>query len=651
MAEVDTPLFARIEELAARAAEDVGAERAISAEVSGVRAEMAALRADMARLAETLTSGLQAQTARLDGELRGPLEARLAALEDSLEGVAERLESFARDDANATAERLSTLTRGQADLRVLVADQSTNLAATLLEAQSVSSAAVVGRVEEAIGGLTGSVREAIDAFAGSVEHSLVALGGSVGTALAEARDAHHDHLDEISGSFDAGMEKVTTGHTQLATRLTEQAATLGATRADVTAAIESLNSDIAASLEASAVAAKKVLEDNDRTAASRIAEIKRGGDVASAAIDSLATKVASIAKTSAETQTMVGKLDEGWREVAQAVVERASEAAAAELDEFRERVGRELESVRGSLGQTIAAVVESRTELDAGTRRLDASGQALLQYLAERDLVLEEERDRILRDVLDEFAKGLDAKSRKHLSMRVSEAMDRSRDARDADRYRKTKAGAPVPDPVPLVVAPVTPVRVARTTSPPAGEVTRPAPRERLARPAKPATSVRAAKPAKPAEPVKATKPAKPAPAKPAPTKAAPTKAAPTKAAKPAAGRPDAPTEPAATPAQLAKAATAKQIETAKSEGAPDGATAGTQAATGVRKGRATVDSMPTVSSPSSAIDAAAGEGTGVAHPQQPAETESGAAVGAAAEAFAAATASRRRFGGRRPRS
>ena len=94
VSEVETPLLARIEALAARAADDVQAERAAADEVAAVRSDLSSLRADVARLAETLTGGLQAQASRFEGEVRGPLESRLAALEDTLDGVAERLESF-----------------------------------------------------------------------------------------------------------------------------------------------------------------------------------------------------------------------------------------------------------------------------------------------------------------------------------------------------------------------------------------------------------------------------------------------------------------------------------------------------------------------------------------------------------------------------
>ena len=700
VSEVETPLFARIEALAAQAADDVQADRAVADEVAAVRSEMSSLRADVARLTETLTGGLQAQASRFEGEVRGPLESRLAALEDTLDGVAERLESFARDGASTTADRLSMLARdiaglgstvsaGNAELRTFVADRSADSAATLLEAQSTGSSSVVGRVEEAVGGLTGSVREAIDAFAGSVERSLTALGSSVGTALAEARDAHHDHLDEVSGYLDAAMEKAMAGQAELAGLLKEQSTAMAATRTelsgavttsrgDVTKAVDGLRQEVAtaltasqsaveaslaasqrqivAALDTSGKAVKKSLDDNDRTAASRIAEVKRGVDVTSTALDSMATKVTAIAKAGAENSALLGKLDEGWREVAEAVIEESRAAAAAELDEFRTRVGRDLESLRESLRETTATVVDSRSELDAGSQRLDAAGRALLQYLAERDEALEEERDRILRDVLDEFGKGLDGKSRKHLTMRVSEALDRTRDARDAERYRTSKSGAPAPAPVPIVVAavaaaPVAPARQAlgKADALPAVESRRvqppPAPRPAGATRAPADSSAKSARPVKPAKPAKPAKAATPARAatsvKPAPA------AKPAKPAKPA---------KAARPAEPVKAAKPAKVGAPAAEPVKRSTPGASEPAAPVtRKGRATVDAMPTVVSPSSAIDAATGDGAGFARPTgetaDDAATQSANPAGGAVDAFAAAAASRRRFGGRRPRS
>ncbi len=614
MSEVETtPLFARIEELAARAANEVEAELSLASEVYAVRSELSAL------------------AGRLDGDVRSPLEARLAALEDSLDGVAERLEAFARDGASTTAERLAMLTKDvekvsravaarDTELRALIAEQMNGLrtagserdaglrnyiaervAESATPIQDVQSA-VVPPVEAAVSGLTGSVREAIDAFAGSVEASLTALGGSVGSALAEARDAHHDHLDEVSGYLDTAMETVTAGQAQVTAKLGAQGTALD--------------------------------------------EMRLGVAVTNTAIDGLASKVAAIAKTATDNTMAVNKLGAGLAEVAKQVVKEAHAAAAAEVSTFRERMELEISGLREQMRVTAATVIDSRQELDEGTQRLESTGHALLAYLGQRDLVLEEERDRLLRDVLDEFAKGLDAKSRKHLSARVGEALERSRDARDADRYRKSRSETEAP-PVPLVVsAPASRPRPAREAPAATGLMRPPAP---PAAPAAAPAPAKAAKPAKPAAKASGTpaRPTKAAAAKPAKATAPPAKAttktatkvakAPAKsAAKPAAkGRATATrsTAPAAAPDEPAPGATEPLAPIASAPPPPP------------RRARASVDAMPAVASPSSAIDAATGDDAGGF------DDPTGVSGAAAVDAFTAAASARRRpFGGRRSR-
>lgn len=600
MSEVETsPLLARIEEIAARAAQDVEAELSLASEVYAVRA-------DVSRLA-----------ARLDGELRSPLEARLAALEDSLEGVAERLEAFARDGASVTTERLTALGRDLAEVRsaiatgggemqTLISERTADSAAELLEAQRSG----VTRVDAAVSALTLSVRESMAALSGSVEASLTALGGSIGAALAEARDAHHDHLDEISGFLDTATEGITSGQSTQSVKLAAQGTLLD--------------------------------------------ELRLGVAVTNTAIDGLASKVAAIGKTAADNGTTLARIGAGLSDVTKQVVKEAQAAAAAEVEAFRTKMDQEIRDLRETLQATAATVVDSRQELVEGTHRLETAGQALLQYLGERDLSLEEERDRLLRDILDEFAKGLDSKSRKHLSARVGEALERSRDARDADRYRRTRAGEQAV-PVPLVVSaepdsPGSERPVATGLMRPADQQRASAPARSAKPPVKRASSAPATVPATRATPSRgaakpAAKPAVKAAAKPA-VKAAGA-AAPKAASKSGAPKAKKPASPVA-PKPAAEKARPKPKSAASAErdaSAPAPAAsepAAPVAAVGspaARRPRAAVDTMPEVASPSSAIDAAAGE-------------EDGVPAGTAVDAFTAASSSRRRpFGGRRSRS
>jgi hypothetical protein len=131
------------------------------------------------------------------------------------------------------------------------------------------------------------------------------------------------------------------------------------------------------------------------------------------------------------------------------------EGFGAELSSLRHDLADALDEVRGQVESTVAEMSRSVTgqvaairgvtgTLGGGTERLVGAGQALLAYLGERDQWLERERDRVLHDVLDEFAQGLSGRGRRSLSSRMRTVVDRRRDARDAERFRQTEAGTTV---------------------------------------------------------------------------------------------------------------------------------------------------------------------------------------------------------------
>jgi len=194
----------------------------------------------------------------------------------------------------------------------------------------------------------------------------------------------------------------------------------------------------------------------------------------------------------------------------------------------------------GSLAGQVAAIADVTGTLGGGTDRLVGAGQALLAYLAERDRWLERERDRMLHEVLDEFAQGLSAKERRAVSSRVGEALDRRRDARDAGRFRRTEADKPAIE-IPAVPTEITelskPIEAPKPAKPAASTTTADvAPKtavgalraaKKTADNAAPAAASSAPAAAKKTATARKTAPAKKvAPAKKAPAKAAAKKAA-----------------------------------------------------------------------------------------------------------------------------
>jgi hypothetical protein len=129
-----------------------------------------------------------------------------------------------------------------------------------------------------------------------------------------------------------------------------------------------------------------------------------------------------------------------------ATLEAHGAAAHSVLEAVQAEVKSGLTEISRSLTGQFAAIRGVTGTLGGGTDRLVGAGQALLAYLGERDRWLERERDRVLHEVLDEFAEGLSGRGRRSLTSRMRNVVDRRRDARDAERFRQTEAETMVID-------------------------------------------------------------------------------------------------------------------------------------------------------------------------------------------------------------
>jgi hypothetical protein len=131
-------------------------------------------------------------------------------------------------------------------------------------------------------------------------------------------------------------------------------------------------------------------------------------------------------------------------------LEQHGAAASSVLEGVQAEVKSGLAEMSRSLTGQFAAIRGVTGTLGGGTERLVGAGQALLAYLGERDRWLEAERDRVLHEVLEDFAQGLSGRRRRALSSRMRDVVDRRRDARDAERFRQTADGTTVIEIPPL---------------------------------------------------------------------------------------------------------------------------------------------------------------------------------------------------------
>ncbi|HEX3897746.1 MAG TPA: hypothetical protein VHW74_01130 [Mycobacteriales bacterium] len=436
-----------------------------------------------------------ASLAGLRAEMSG-LDERLVAIEDTVASLADRLESR----MTSLDDRLAALAQSLGSERT-VAEQHRERTSEALQEQ----AAALDEWAEA-------VRAGLEDLGDAVASSLGTLGDTLQDPA--AREADRRHLEAM-------LTEVMTSVDEATRPIDAQMSTLyGGVLDGFAAARDGLIDDLGGaleSLERAAVATRENVEG-------QLSELRN--DFADA-LDEMREHVSTAVGTSSDT--VAGSLDElrsDWQPRADKVVAEGKAAAQGVLDEVRSDVRRAMTDLSDSLEGQIAVIANATGTIGGGTDRLVAAGQSLVAYLVERDRILERERDRVLREVLDEFAEGLSPRERRAVASRVGEAVDRRRDTRDAERFRRATPGRddfgvpPVPElldrlaePLPEPVTPVLPRRSTLRPPPPPQAKTTPPPAKK--------TAQKAAAPAKRAV-KKTTSPVKKTPVKTA-KKAAPT--------------------------------------------------------------------------------------------------------------------------------
>jgi len=206
------------------------------------------------------------------------------------------------------------------------------------------------------------------------------------------------------------------------------------------------------------------VDERQRDVGERLTAVDAAVQRNTAAVEQASEDMAAVIETTDVLGGIVGGMRKEWPTRSLEVVQGAKAAAEATVGQVRQEVAGKLEEVTAALAQALSGVDRARSGIDIGTKRLSAAGQVLVAYLAERDRILEAERDRVLHEVLDDFAAGLSARDRAALRGRVNDAVARRRDARDAERYR-----AAVGEPVPPAVELPDDVRALVPPLPPAG--------------------------------------------------------------------------------------------------------------------------------------------------------------------------------------
>jgi hypothetical protein len=147
------------------------------------------------------------------------------------------------------------------------------------------------------------------------------------------------------------------------------------------------------------------------------------------------------ARTKADIERLGADVRSSLARDLEAAIVAAREGAVAGAGAAVERGVGELRSVVAATEQELAA---SRSEVALFSDRFAKAGQALLEHLAARDLLLEQARDELLAQLLTDLTSGMTGRDRSAAGARLSQITQRRRDARDAERWRAGRPPAPV---------------------------------------------------------------------------------------------------------------------------------------------------------------------------------------------------------------
>jgi chromosome segregation ATPase len=278
-----------------------------------------------------------------------------------------------------------------------------------------------------------------------VDARLTDLTERLSGAVSDAQQRQEAQVADVASSVSAALrqleerqQQLDERHAALLARLEDEARTAAELRAQLLGELDSARTSLQPAV------------DEARDQVARQAEAMTS-TVLAAVVTLLDERLGAAADQLAQQRTA---LDDVLVRMAELIAD--SGAATGSLDRTRQDLLREISQARGELHTTAGVMTGAQAVLDAGVRRIETSGAAMVRYLDDRDLALEAERDRLLREVLEDFADTLGARERRTVARRLIGVVDRRRDARDANRWRRANPQQGTDRDAPAAVAPPT---------------------------------------------------------------------------------------------------------------------------------------------------------------------------------------------------
>jgi len=445
---------------------------------SAVNESVRLLRSDVVGTVEALRDRLVSANTDSTEVLRGAMTETRAEVAEITRALREDLLARIEEKYGVVADRLGELAR----------DVTGSTSATRASAERLS----------VLAGLSEQTTSSLTDLRAAVEQRLDQLDTSVGAHVITLESTFTSRLADVRAELETGAvgtresgERLTALTAATERQREEVQARLDVVRDDMVEAARDLRKELITQAAAQVAGLTERLAGLDSTVNASSARVTDrldaldGALIRNAEVAELTTAgLARVDGVTSELQTAVSSFRLEWPTRTFEVVQGAKAVAEGVVLEIRLEVEVQLERVREELARAVAGVADASSGLGSGTEQLSEAGKALVDYLERRDLLLEAERDRVLYEVLDTFAAGLSVKDRAALAERVGSAVDRRRDARDAQRYR-TAPPAPVrpnPDDLPSAVRQLAPAEPPAVAAPAARATTKPAPRKTAAK-------------------------------------------------------------------------------------------------------------------------------------------------------------------------
>ncbi|HEV2786030.1 MAG TPA: hypothetical protein VGV67_06555, partial [Solirubrobacteraceae bacterium] len=435
----------------------------------------------LATFRSELSTALDAAVRASFSGFQSSLDERLTVQEQRLTRIRESIGSRVDDVVAELDRRLIEVGASVAEVDATIQGRLPALLdARLSELSAVIDERMPALFEARLGDLVAAVDERLPEM---LEQRFAAIHAVIDEQLPALLEAR---LNEVTAALDERLPETLAGsfadvRAALDERLGEVTAALEETipagidarLAEVSAA---LDERLPALLDARLAEVAEALDERLPTLLdARLAEVAEALDERLPAL--LDTRLAEIAE--ALDERLPTSLEEHRAEMNRAIatsLEAARERFARATDELR-GVASELVLLPGQLDARTAATVErastaARAEAQTATvdlrlaisRLQDVSTrvghleQSLVAYLEARDLRMEEERTRVLADVLENFGGGMTRRERRRMSSRIGDAVDRSRvEPAPPLLSAPPPAAPPTPAPSPAPLPPVPP--------------------------------------------------------------------------------------------------------------------------------------------------------------------------------------------------